>query len=169
MEFNAFDKQIRIVKNKRYFLLGRDNDTSYWLEEPEWCCDWYWGFGYIHSRNWHALEHADNFYSNFFPDGIEEPELKYATFSKEEGWMLSELFRQFYILKEAAELFYLGHAGIKAGVNDISNMQLYCKINKVYIPEIISKVLNILTPENEEKYKINVPEIKKCEKFNSLS
>ena len=33
---------------KEVYLLGRDNEgIKYWLEEPKWDCEWYWGFGYI--------------------------------------------------------------------------------------------------------------------------
>lgn len=37
--------------NKLWYL-GKDQyDTRYYLSAPRWDCDWYWGFGYITSKD----------------------------------------------------------------------------------------------------------------------
>ena len=42
------EKRVKGFGNKRSFFIGKDAEgVSYWIEEPSWDCDWYWGFGYV--------------------------------------------------------------------------------------------------------------------------
>ena len=42
------EKEVITKFGRKYYLLGKDAEgTKYWLEEPSWDCNWYWGFGYV--------------------------------------------------------------------------------------------------------------------------
>ena len=157
-------KQKSHAFGKDVYLLGADSEgTYYWLEAPKWDCNWYWGFGYIEtytnnkrpdlSTDIQSHEHADNFMSKWFITwNNSKPRLKESTFSEEEGWELSELFAQFYFLREAAEMFGRG----KANVSTKSSIPLWKdeakvkEINEVLIPMVTKRVIEILTPSEDE-------------------
>jgi hypothetical protein len=166
---NAFGKKI--------FLLGRDEDgTNYWLEEAKWDCGWYWGFGYVEtytnnlkphlSRDINSHSHIDtNFMgqmqkydyvkkcfvnADYIHNIYHTPILSETTFTEEEGWVLSELFKSFYRLKESAELFHSGSCNItKNPCTDlIKNEDLAKHINHEILPMIFEKIYTILSPKN---------------------
>jgi len=100
-------KKIRIGK------LG-DSGEGVFLEKHSWDCGWYWGFGYLESR--HSYFHFENVIPNESGKNFLTFDLNYKERidldSKLDGWVLMELFAQAYALKHAAELYYMGHAGI---------------------------------------------------------
>jgi hypothetical protein len=163
---NAFGKKI--------FLLGRDEDgTNYWLEEAKWDCGWYWGFGYVEtytnnqnpnkSKDINSHQHIDSsimgqmqkydfekkcyinseFVHNIF-DALCE-----TTFTENEGWQLSELFKSFYMLKESAAMF--GRGGCNLTTNPcselIKNEDWAKQINHEILPLIFEKIYSILSPK----------------------
>ena len=145
---------------KNVYLLGKDEQgVYYWLEQPKWECDWYWGFGYIETytnntrpdlaRDIASHQHADRFMSEFFTEwNNSKPILKEATFTTEEGWELSELFAQFYFLREAAENFGRGKAHCANTKIDLwKKPELVKEINETILPEVMSRILEILTPK----------------------
>jgi len=149
---------------KEIFLLGEDSDgTYYWLEEPKWECDWYWGFGYIETytnnkhpekaRDINSHSHANNFMSEYFTEwNGSKPILKNKTFSDSEGWELSELFKQFYFLRESAENFGRGKCHVANTLIDTwEKPELVKEINEILIPKITKRILEILTPSEESK------------------
>jgi hypothetical protein len=167
---NAFGKDI--------YLFGVDTEgKKYWLESPEWDCGWYWGFGYIEtytnnsnpskSRDIQSHQHFSGFVGsqenynfekqcfvkgeyihNVWDNGI----FAGFTFDEKIGWNISELFKQFYLLKEMSDFC---HKKPVAGCNlttvkdvDHGDMtELYDKINKEMIPKITAKILEYLSPE----------------------
>ena len=157
---------------KKVYLLGKDLDgTMYWLEAPSWDCDWYWGFGYVETYTYNSRpdkshdilshRHID---STFMGEIGENGEYVYnifnapllkggTTFTEKEGWELSELFEQYYTLKEASDMFHIGgsHISSTAVKHDSEECKrMYDYINKTMMPAIFKRIEEILTPETEK-------------------
>jgi len=167
---------------KDIYLLGEDKEgTKYWLESPTWDCDWYWGFGYVetytNNKNPHIArdisshQHIDSSFmgqmekydskkgcfvkADYIHNIYDAPLLDKTTFTENEGWKLSELFKQFYLLKDMAAYC---HKKPVVGCNcttvhEVDNNDnvkgWYDEINKVMIPKITNEILRILTPKDE--------------------
>ncbi len=155
-------KQTSQAFGKKVFLLGRDSEgVKYWLEEAKWECKWYWGFGYIetytrnndpaHSKDISSHQHADNFMSEWFTEwNGSKPRLVERTFTDKEGWELSELFQQFYLLREAAEYFGRGKANCAdTKIKLFKKPELVNEINEDRMPVIIDRIYSILSPKGE--------------------
>lgn len=149
---------------KDIYLLGADeNGTKHWLEAPSWDCGWYWGFGYIEtytnnrspstSRDIASHQHADNFMSKWFIEwNGSKPILTEQTFSEKEGWELSELFKQFYFLKEVAENFAKGKCNCAdTTAPNWAKPELTKEINEVILPQVMERIQEILTPEEKKE------------------
>lgn len=162
---------------KDVYLLGCDKDgTKYWLEAPEWDCGWYWGFGYVEtytnnnypdrSRDINSHQHIKNsfmgeseYYNSekqcfvkgeYIHNIFDSPKLFSTTFTESEGWKLSELFKQFYLLKEMAEFCHEELPGCNVTTSPVNHGDLKDwneKINKIMIPAITAKIIEILSPE----------------------
>ena len=154
-------KQKSHAFGKDTFLLGIDEQgIYYWLETPSWDCDWYWGFGYIEtytnnkhphlSRDVSSHQHADKFLSEYFTSwNGSKPILKERTFSDKEGWELSELFSQFYFLKQAADNFGRGKANCANTLIRLwKKPDLVKEINEVILPMVMDRIIRILAPLN---------------------
>lgn len=161
---NAFGKKI--------YLLGKDvDDTMYWLEEPSWDCNWYWGFGYVETytnnscpdkaRDIKSHQHIDSSFigkvgenGEYIYNIFDTPLLKGGkTFTEDEGWELTELFSQFYTLSKAADLFYAekGHVAPTAVKHDSEECKrMYNYINQTMMPAIFKRIDEILSPETEK-------------------
>ena len=166
METNL-KKQVNHAFGKDIYLLGQDAyGQNYWLEAPSWDCGWYWGFGYVEtyannrnpqrSKDISSHRHIDgsfmgNVNGKYVHNIYECPIFVNTTFTEAEGWILSELFKTFYSLKESAQMFGMGGSHIATNpLNDIIKNEEYVKhINTVLIPAITKKILQILTPDND--------------------
>jgi hypothetical protein len=157
---------MKILQKKKSFAFGKDiyylgqdkEGINYWLEGASWDCDWYWGFGYIETYNYNSNpqhstdiqnhEHADNFLSEFFIEfNGSKPKLINRTFTEKEGWELSELFKQYYLLKDMAEYFKNGKANCAdTKIPKYLKPELVKEINEVRLPIIFNRVYKILTP-----------------------
>jgi hypothetical protein len=169
-------KQKSHAFGKDIFLLGIDKDkVKYWLESPSWECQWYWGFGYVKTytnnnnnpsiaKDTNSHEHINGFLgqqekydydkncfikSKFIYNLIDSPIFESTTFSEKESWELTELFKQFYLIKEMAEFCHKDLPGcniITSPVNHGNLKDWEEKINKEMIPLITTKIIEILTP-----------------------
>tara|TARA_R100001163_G_scaffold34553_1_gene26652 strand:+ start:1273 stop:1776 length:504 start_codon:yes stop_codon:yes gene_type:complete len=155
--------------NKDVYLLGKDKEgVYYWLEQPKWDCDWYWGFGYIetytHNKqpqlatDINSHEHATNFMSEFFTEwNGTEPRLVETPYSEKEGWELCELLKRFYILNETAQMYSRGGAHVSKSVlesiryNREHDKEEAEHINKRLIPKVTDRILEILTPIDQKQ------------------
>lgn len=152
------EKQKQYAFKKDVYLLGCDQEgVKYWLEAPSWDCGHYWGFGYIESytnnnypsksKDINSHEHANNFLSEWFIEwNGSSPRLNDKTFTEEEGWELSELFKEFYFLQDSAEYWREGGTNIMGKGLIPKNIDLSDQINKVIIPQITNRIIEILTP-----------------------
>ena len=172
-------KQMSHAFGKDIYLLGRDEEgINYWLESPKWDCGWYWGFGYVetytnnnkpeYSKDIESHQHIDSpfmgqsekydFEKKCFVKGeyihniFDSPKLLNPTFSENEGWKLSELFKQFYLLKDMSEFCHKELPGCHVTTSPVNHGDLKDwnkKINEVMIPTITTKIIEILTPNKE--------------------
>ena len=172
---NTLKKEIKVKGNKKMYLLGTNEEgKKLWLIEAEWQCHWYWGFGYVQSFSRGDIETHNHIDSSFM--GVHEvwdtnkmefvktdyihniydcPRLVETTFTKEEGWQLSELFTQFYKFKEVARILHNGCAGLTTLLDylkvEYPNREEHLKdINENILPQIFDKVYTILSPQKEE-------------------
>lgn len=166
---NAFGKKI--------FLLGSDAEgTNYWLEEAKWDCGWYWGFGYVEtytnnknphkSKDIQSHSHIDSSFmgqmqkydfekkcsinSEYVHNIFDAPTLQETTFTEQEGWVLSELFKSFYMLKQSAGMFRNGGSNVTTNpCSELIKNEDWAKlINQEILPLIFEKIYEILTPKN---------------------
>ena len=140
--------------------LGVVNNETIYLTPPSWDCDWYWGFGYLGNKNCHyhidGLNKIETYNSekkvfeyefvNLY-DGLKK-HFGDSFIVKEDKdiWMLAELFKTFYTLKETAEV--LGRGGSHYGYNPcsliIKNDIEVKRINEIVLPAIFKEIYNIL-------------------------
>lgn len=119
---------------------------------PSWDCGWYWGFGYVmqYTNNTSSHEHID---SSFLCENVvnlyDAKQLHKTSFSYVEGWKLTELFRQFYLLKEMAAFAGRERPNCHIASSVVAHGALSSwsgHINKVMIPAITEAIITILTP-----------------------
>ena len=163
---------------KDIFLLGRGTDGKLmWLEAPKWDCGWYWGFGYVETytnsnnpekakdidchRHFDGLVGTQEYYDTekgcwrkgeYVHNIYDSPHLIETTFTSADGWKISELFKQFYLLKDMAEFTHRERPGCHLTTSpvDHGNMkEWYDHINKVMIPKITAEIMRMLTPAEE--------------------
>jgi len=172
---NTLAKQESFAFGKRIFLLGEDTEgINYWLEEPKWDCGRYWGFGYVETytnnenpriaSDIKSHQHIDSsflgqqekydFEKNCFVKDVyvnnlyDSPKLAKTTFTENEGWRLSELFNQFYLLRKMAEFTHKELPGCHITTSPVNHGNLkgwHEQINKIMIPKITTEILNILS------------------------
>lgn len=155
-------KEIKQKFGKKNYLLGirKEDNKKVYLVEGSWDCDWHWGFGYVEtfsSFDIYDHQHFDNlfFKKNIF--GYFENFINYftkITLNDEEIWKLLEYMKEFYILKEYAEV-------LQHGAN-ISNKPDYLKeentikenkkeverINNILIPKLLQEIYDLLSEED---------------------
>ena len=88
---------------------------AFYLEKHKWDCGWYWAMGYLGNVNNHFH------FNSFLKDHKLASELFETTnITDDEWWVIRDLFKQAYALKEAAEVYqYGGHQTTRKGVTDI--------------------------------------------------
>ena len=157
-------------KHKKYLMGKNQNGEKVWLETPSWDCDWYWGFGYLSTKTghthangltgkfeyWDAEKRCHRLTSEYMHNIYDSPKLVETTFTENEGWKLSELFKEFYLLKDMAEYTHRNPASCNLTTSPVTQnpekMAVWQKeINEVMIPLITAEILRILTPEKELK------------------
>lgn len=158
--FKTLEKKQSHAFGKDIYLLGQDAEgINYWLEAPKWDCGWYWGFGYIetytinnspeHSKDISSHQHAgEDFHARWFSEwNGSKPILVNRTFNENEGWEISELFKQFYFLRDAAEYFHRGKCNVANTTIELwANEDLVKEINEVRLPKVMNRIIEILTP-----------------------
>ena len=178
MSKNKLKKRKSHAFGKDVYLIGKGTDGKLmWLEAPKWDCSWYWGFGYIEVYTNHAMPNQSRditshshfsglvgeqeYYDHekgchrkgeYIHNVYDSPELIETTFTSKEGWDLSELFKQFYLLREMADYSSRTPAGCHLTTSpveqDIEKMKGWHEyINKVMIPKVTDAIIKLLSPE----------------------
>lgn len=157
-EYNIALTPKRIKENM--FLLGETKDGDrVWLSRGSWECGWYYGFGYISeyaNGSWSSSYHFDKFEDNknmregmleYFRDG------KLVVTSKQ-SWVLCDLMKSFYTLKEAYEVYHSGGSHLASVEQlDLSHSLIAKQILKD-IRRVIIEAQRILSPSDEDAERI---------------
>lgn len=162
--------------HKDVYLVGKmKSGELVWLEAPSWDCNWYWGFGYMEtytnnehpdrSRDISSHSHWNGFLGKVekydfekkcytlgeYRHHINESDLMAETvLTDKESWLISDLMKSFYTLREAAEV--LGRGGSHLTTDPVKTVQdknMADKINKELLPALFARVLAILTPADK--------------------
>lgn len=156
-------KVVRDYAGNTLYLIGKDHDGNYWyLEEPSWDCDWYWGLGYleVYKQNkvkvpgchWIHTHIDSHFFSNrestkpFFE--IFEDEFAASTLDNKAMWKFFEYAQTLYTLKKMSGLVHLGDSHItEAPYVNIKDDELYKRINQEMIPSVFKSMYELLIPD----------------------
>ena len=138
------------IKNDMGYLLGEDiNGTKHYLQIASWDCEWYWGFGYIISK--YSWLHFDTLFLN--NGGYVEEFKKFfikTPLTDNEIWELLGYMKEFYVLKEYAELLKHGNYITSSAKHVLDtqfehdNLKEYERINKVILPTLFEKIYKML-------------------------
>lgn len=151
-------------------FIGENDGEKIYLSAPSWDCGWYWGFGYLGNKNCHyhvdGLNAKENI--NLF-DAFKKHFGSSLVVRDSQLWVLCELFKTFYTLKEAAEV--LGRGGSHFTTNPCSeliiNKDEVTRINTIVLPAIFDEIYKILIPA-QDNVKINAQLVKLNNKGNTL-
>jgi hypothetical protein len=159
---------------KDIYLVGKDKEGKLvWLEAPSWDCGWYWGFGYmeIYTNNVHperAKDIVSHSHWNEFVGKVEiydvetgqfihtdykyhineSPLLSETVLTENESWLISDLMKSFYTLKEAAAVLGNGDSHYASDPSKTcQDTELANKINQEILPKLFEQVISILTPK----------------------
>lgn len=147
---------------QKLFLGINQYDEKVYLVAPRFECDWYWGFGYLQTKNSHY--HVDGLttiykYNNegkqviekrmHLFDGFKEHFKTFIIKDDKDLWTLCELFNSFYQLKQVAELFYRGGTNITTNPcrDIIKDLNKSTEINNIVLPKVFDEIYKIF-----EKY-----------------
>ena len=170
------NKQKSFAFGKDIYLLGEDKEgIKYWLEAPKWDCGWYWGFGYVEtytnnnnpssSKDISSHQHISGFLGEqekynyekgcfvkddfgFVSNLIDSKTFVKTTFNESESWKLTELFKQFYLLRDMADFTHREIPGCHVTTSPVNhgNLKAWNKeINEIMIPKITKEIIKILT------------------------
>lgn len=147
-------KQRQNIRGTESVLLGKNNEGErVWMPIPSWDCDWYWGFGYVQTKDNHQhwdtsiVGHNNKKDGSYCHNPFESKFFSETTFNSTEGWELAELFKRFYVLRESAEMFGRGGCHISHPHDYLKNEAWAKHINEVLIPETTKRILEILSPK----------------------
>lgn len=170
-------KEVRQAFGKTVYKLGRFKDGyTFWLEEPEWECGWYWGLGYVRTYTRKEGPPAKDIQSHQHYKGLlfKTPEvynaekqcfqLSHGTYlhilsddadvaecvlTKTEQWILSDLMQSAYTLKEMAEVYGRGYSYLTENALEptIHQPETAKRINEVELPAIFKRIAELLTPK----------------------
>lgn len=137
-------------KNHMGYLLGEDVDgIKHYLQPASWDCDWYWGFGYITSK--YSWLHFDTLFLNNggYVDGFRKFFAK-SPLTDKEVWILLGYMKEFYVLKEYAELLKYGNHITSSAKHILitqfeqDNLKEYKRINEIILPALFEKIYKLL-------------------------
>lgn len=106
----------RLAKNAGTFADGE----NIYLSKHSWDCGWYWGFGYIGNSRCHF--HMDNLMAvrDAGSTAVASDLFESTNITDSDWWVIRDLFKQAYALKDAAEVYqYGGHQSSRVGVTDL--------------------------------------------------
>lgn len=152
---------------KDCYLLGRHKDDRgiIWLEASSWDCGWYWGFGHIetYTNQMNPSKAKDILSHSHFNSLVGHKEggsyiyhlnevLTDSTLTDNESWILSDLMKTAYALRETAEIYRRGGSNLSGGgkLDVLVDKEQLTKINEVQLPAIFDKIYQLLSPTTGE-------------------
>ena len=147
-----------------YYLGKRKTGENIWMEGFRWDCDWYWSGGYVESYHHNAAtikgvsaatdinshQHFDGLFFGEFGIDKWQREMKSSPLNEREVWILHDLMKSFYIIKEAAEVTGRGGAHYTSHNHMTPNPELAATLNKIIENEIAPAVYALLSPAGEQ-------------------
>lgn len=161
---DATHKQWISWHGKKFYLLGQTADGEYfWLREPTWDCDWYWGLGYVEtfSNNRHPERSKDITMHTHLNYLMEDKHLNwfdqfkamfvYQPFTNDELWKLMEMMKSLYLMREYADFLCRGgcHYTSNPLAEKIKDTDERTRINEQLIPEVWKKVAVLMGGSEE--------------------
>ena len=139
-------------------LLFKKEGNNYWLRKPSFDCGWYWGLGYLATGRGSHL-HYDNYFEHnpFYSAEIETP------FNQDERYMIADLMKQLYTLRNMADMYHIGGAHITGRAHTVfdefkeDNTKEYKRICNVLIPAVWNQLVDTLLDEQEDRDKLYIP------------
>lgn len=130
-------EKIYLGKGKAGMLEGE----NIYLLKHTWDCDWYWGFGYIGNSNSHS-----NFKENLLTKETSISKLlDNPQYSQDSWWIIRDLFKQAYVLKDCAEIYrHGGHQTFSKGTTDIIKDEEMCKRLNSDLEKVLNKLWSFL-------------------------
>ena len=144
-----------------HYLLGKDQEGKYvYLQKESWDCNWYWGFGYLHTfTNNRCPERSNDIDSHFHFDSTFLRGRDYAKkmfeeyfvetpLTDDEMWILCDYMMTFYTLKKTAEVFHSGYSNqtSKAFIETLKSKEQSDKINHEILPDLFQRIADLLSP-----------------------
>ena len=125
-----------------------DGENIY-LSKHSWNCNWYWGFGYIGNKNLHF--HVESLITH--PAPCEASKLFSKTkISDSDWWIIRDLFKQAYALRNAAEIYrYGGYQKSLPGVTDVIKNSETAKLLNADLEKILNTTWEFLIQATEHK------------------
>lgn len=154
---NVIKKEIRTPNftEKKYMLLGirKEDNGKVWMEQASFDCDWYYGFGYLEVVNhlWTDINehyHFNGFFEKFGLDKFNE-DFKSCVLNEHDIWILFDLMKTFYTLKETAELYYIGSSHYTQSTLNFKNEEKYKEVLKEQ-EKVIKEVQRLLGLSEEQ-------------------
>lgn len=139
-----------MTKFTERFKMGRAEGEDHFYEylaPPSWDCGWYWGFGYLQSKDIHhhidTLDRTSNIW-----DALKAYYGDTLTITDDADlWTFCELVATFYALKKSAEV--LGRGGAHYGTNPVAdvvkNEAEARRINEVVMPAIFDALETLIS------------------------
>lgn len=131
-----------------------------YLTKHQWDCGWYWGFGYVGNSACHF--HFDSLITH--PAPYEASALfSSPAVSDSAWWVIRDLFKQAYALKQAAEVYrHGGHQTTKKGLTDIIQDLDKAKVINADLETVLNTVWNFIL-EEAEKHRANCENMEQVE------
>lgn len=160
-------KLVQQWKGKKYYYLGHDDDLFYYLEEPNFDCDWYWGLNYIEGFAKKNLNDVDDIelHTHFMTEGTTPLNMHGITtwhdwlnksvkspLSKSARWKLLELCGSLKTIRDYMDLCHLG----RSHYTEYKKSQIILKDKEAYddcdqkIQEIWQLVVELFDEEQEK-------------------
>jgi len=150
----------RFIEGKG-FLLGVDHNNNYiYMRDFSWDCGHYWAGGYLTNCYKNTRPSGHYHFDSTFLKGADSfdkyrDNLKWSTLNDKEIWRLLDLMKQFYTLKQSAEVFqygghYTSYGRTKEEIVPHMSEAINKHIESVIIPQI-KDLLTKYTPKTEKQ------------------
>lgn len=140
--------------------------SAVYLSKHEWQCGWYWAFGWLGNNSCHF--HFDSLITGHGTPYEASALFTSPAVSDSDWWVIRDLFKQAYALKETAEVYrHGGHQTTRKGLTDVIkdldkakviNADLEIVLNTLwdFIVEAVAK--HKANCENLQQTELNLPE-----------
>lgn len=142
--------------NKKFMLLGiRKDKVKVWMEQASFDCEWYFGFGYLEVLNHRHTDinehyHFSSLMEKFGLDSLKENFVS-STLTEKEQWVLFDLMKTFYTLKDVSELYHNGNSHYTTHDLSLKNEQKYKETleEQKQVIYAVQKLLGLSEEENK--------------------